>query len=142
MPAELRLTDTQWAQLRSGLLGDDDEHAALLVCGYLGTGDDQVLLCRRVQQLGPADLLEEGQRHLAIAPMTLARGAKAARAEQGTVVVCHSHPFPGPVHASPLDLGTEAELCGRALWGRLAPRPVAALILGPDGMEGRIWFDV
>jgi molybdopterin/thiamine biosynthesis adenylyltransferase len=141
MPAELRLTDTQWAQLRAGLLGDDDEHAALLICGYLAAGDDQVLLCRRVHQLSPAELLEESQRHLAIAPTTLARAAKAARAEQGTVVVCHSHPVPGPVHSSPLDLDTESELCGRALWGRLAPRPVAALVLGPDGLDGRLWQD-
>lgn len=141
MSAELRMTDVQWAQLRAGLLGDDDEHAALLVCGYLAVGDDQVLVCRRVQQLGADDLLDAGRRHLAIAPMTLARVAKAARAERGTVVVCHSHPFPGSVHPSPLDLDTEAELCGRALWGRLAPRPVAALILGPDGLDGRLWQD-
>jgi molybdopterin/thiamine biosynthesis adenylyltransferase len=139
MPAELRLTDQQWQQLQAGLLSDDNEHAALLVCGYLATGDDQVLLCRRVVPLGPDDLLHAGRRHLALAPTTLARVAKAARAEQGTVVVCHSHPFPGPVHASPLDLDTEAELCGRALWGRLAPRPVAALVLGPDGLDGRLW---
>ncbi len=141
MPAELRLTDTQWAQLRAGLLGDDDEHAALLICGYLIANDDQVLVCRRVQQLGAADLLDTSRRHLAIAPTTLARAAKGARAEQGTMVVCHSHPFPGPVHASTLDLDTEAELCGRALWGRLAPRPVAALVLGPDGLDGRLWRD-
>jgi hypothetical protein len=107
----------------------------------LREGDDQVLLCRRVHQLSPAELLEESQRHLAIAPTTLARAAKAARAEQGTVVVCHSHPVPGPVHSSPLDLDTESELCGRALWGRLAPRPVAALVLGPDGLDGRLWQD-
>lgn len=141
MPTELRMTEAQWTQLHAGLLDDDDEHAAMLVCGYLDTGDDQVLLCRRVQHLGAADLLDSDPRHLAIAPTTLARAAKTARAEQGTVVVCHSHPFPGPVHASPLDLDTESELCGRALWGRLAPRPVAALVLGPDGLDGRLWRD-
>jgi molybdopterin-synthase adenylyltransferase len=141
MPTELRLTDTQWGQLRAGLLGDDEERAALLVCGYLVTGDAQVLLCRRVLQLGGADLLEASSGHLALAPRPLPWGARPPRGEQGTVVVCHSHPFPGPVHASSLDLDTEAELCGRALWGRLAPRPVAALVLGPDGLDGRLWRD-
>ena len=33
MPAELRITEEHWTELRAHLLGDGDEHAALLVCG-------------------------------------------------------------------------------------------------------------
>src|SRR5215207_6634651 len=120
IPAELRLTDQQWWQLHSGLLRDDNEHAALQVCGYLAADDDQVLLCRRVVPIGPEDLRHAGRRHLALAPTTLARVAKAARSEQGTMVVCHSHPFPEPVHAS------------RSAW---TPRPNCAV--GPYGAGWR-----
>jgi molybdopterin/thiamine biosynthesis adenylyltransferase len=139
MPAEIRMTAAQWAQLRGGLLCDRAEHAALLVCGYLSTRSGELLLTRRVQHLLADDLADAGPRHLAIAPTSLARAAKAARAEHGTLVICHSHPFPGTVQASPLDHATETELCGRVLAGRLTPRPVAAMVLGPDGFDARLW---
>jgi molybdopterin/thiamine biosynthesis adenylyltransferase len=77
--------------------------------------------------------------HLDVSPPTLARLAKRAAGEQCTVVVCHSHPFPGRVTASLIDLDTEQDLCGRALAGRLGRRPVGALILGPEGYDGRVW---
>jgi molybdopterin/thiamine biosynthesis adenylyltransferase len=43
------------------------------------------------------------------------------------------------VRPSVLDLDTEAHLCGRALAGRLNPRPVGSLIVGPDGASARVY---
>jgi hypothetical protein len=63
----------------------------------------------------------------------IARLAKQAGQSGGSVIICHSHPFSGAVRPSVLDLDTEAQLCGRALAGRLSPRPVGSLIVGPDG---------
>lgn len=40
-----------------------------------------------------------------------------------------------------MDLETEADLCRRAMAGRLTPRPVGALVLGPDSFSARIWQD-
>ncbi|MFP5327656.1 MAG: ThiF family adenylyltransferase, partial [Acidimicrobiia bacterium] len=137
MPAELRLTTSQFAELREQLLPNDAERAALLVCGT--AGEDDLLLCRRVIQVAQGDLESSGPLHLHISPIALARAAKQARNEQGTLVVCHSHPFSGTVRASSIDIETETELCGRVLPGRLDRRPVGALIIGPDGYDGRLW---
>lgn len=135
--AEIRLTRRQFAALSGHLLRDDAEHAAILVCGSAGAHD--LLMCRRVIPVTTDDLQAADQLHLQISPIALARAAKQARSEDGTLVVCHSHPFPGRVAASPVDLDTESELCGRVLFGRLRNRPVGALILGPDGYDARLW---
>jgi molybdopterin/thiamine biosynthesis adenylyltransferase len=141
MSAELRLTNNQWGQLREHLLADRSEHAAVLVCGTVSLRNGTALTTRRVIPVDEADLLHSSPLHLSISPVTLARVAKEARAQAGTVVLCHSHPWPGRVVPSSMDLDTEANLCGRALAGRLAPRPVGAIVLGPDSFSARIWQD-
>ena len=99
------------------------------------------MFARRVVLLGEADLIEHGELHLSVSPVTIARLAKQAARAEGSVIICHSHPFPGPVVPSALDLDTEAQLCGRALAARLSPRPVGSLILGPDGASARLYLD-
>jgi molybdopterin/thiamine biosynthesis adenylyltransferase len=140
MRAELRLTAEQFNRLHQHLLPDNAEHAAVLLCGIAAAG--RLLLCHRVIPLTDADLEStSGRLHLDVSPLALARIAKQAASINCTLVVCHSHPFRGPVAASRVDLATENELCGRVLPGRLAGRPVGALILGPDGHDGRVWVD-
>lgn len=139
MPVELRVTDQQWDRLRAHLLRDGDEHAALLVCGVVVTSHGTVLVTRYVRELGGADLLDSSALHLSVAPVTLARAAKAAAREGLTLVLCHSHPWRGSVAPSSLDLNTEADLCGRVLPGRLSGRPAGALVVGPDDVSGRLW---
>lgn len=139
MPAELRLTDAQFQTLRTHLLANEYEQAAILVCG--STASRRTLLCRRVVPLSGADLESCGQLHLQVSPIAIARLAKQAAREQGTLVVCHSHPFAGVVGPSSIDLDTEADLCGRVLPSRLGGRPVGAIILGPDGVDGRLWHE-
>jgi len=141
MPAELRLTDAVHQELHDHLLAPDGyEHAAIVSCGYVNAGDTSILLARRVIALGAADVAtsERGD-HLEISPVALAREAKAAAHRGETVVVAHSHPFPGRVAASPIDLFTERDLCGRVLPARTR-RPVGALVVGPDGFDGRAWY--
>lgn len=140
MSAELRITADRWQSLTEHLLAaDGDEHAAVLICGHLRFDNGTALLVQDVLPLDGEDLLDAGQLHLSISPVALAHCTKRARQRSSTLVLCHSHPFPGPVRASSLDLDTEAELCGRALARRLAPRPVGALVVGPDGVDGRVW---
>ena len=141
MSAELRFTDRQWGQLREHLLADQSEHAAVLVCGTLAASDGIVLTTRLVISMTVDDLVDSSPLHLSISPVALARVTKEARRQAGTVVLCHSHPWPGSSGPSSLDLETEADLCGRALAGRVTPRPVGALVLGPDAFSGRIWQD-
>lgn len=139
MSAELRMTERQWTELRAHLLGDGDEHAALLLCGTIALSGRTVLVTRRVLKLGEHDLLDASALHLSIAPVALARAAKRAAADDATLVLCHSHPWPGDVTPSRLDLDTEAELCGRVLTARLSGRPVGAVVLGVDDVSARIW---
>ena len=139
MPAELRMTATHYGTLHDHLLRDDAEHAAILICG-VNEPRNEILACREVVLVGDEDLDEgSGRLLLHVSPLIIARAAKRAAQEGLTVVVCHSHPFPGPVEPSMIDLDTELELCGRVLPGRLAGRPAGALILGPDGYSGRLW---
>ncbi len=139
MPNEIRFLAAQWAELVEHVLADGDEHAAILICGSLTTGCHTALLVREVIRFTDEDMLDRSALHLSVDPVSLARAAKRARQQDATMVVCHSHPFPGAVGPSPLDLDTEAELCGRALLARLAPRPVGALIVGPDGVSARLY---
>lgn len=139
MSAELRITQQQWDELTNHLLQDGDEHAALLFCGWSLRSPRPALLTRRVQILKPQDYLSTGALHLSIAPTTLARAAKLAAAEGNTLVLCHSHPWPGATRPSALDLDTEADFCGRVLPGRLNGAPAGALILGTEDVSGRLW---
>lgn len=140
MPAELRITSEDWSQLVASLLPDDEEHAAVLVCGQLITPTKQVFLVHQVVAIGEDGLDEgSGPMHVSIRPTTIARLAKQAARDGLSLVVCHSHPFPGAVHPSPLDIRTERELCGRFLVGRLPGRLVGSLIVGPDGWSARAW---
>lgn len=141
MRAELRLTSSQFAQLRQHLLPDDAEHAAFVMCGVVRRPSGTLLLARAVVEVTDADLESTSESlHLDISPLSLARAAKRARNNGETLVVCHSHPFPGGVAASAIDLVTEEELCGRVLTSRLG-QPSGALVLGPDGFDARLWLD-
>lgn len=148
MPVELRITSEDWSQLLVTLLPNDEEHAAVLVCGQLRTSTKQVLLVHQVLAIKDDDLdAGSGPLHISIRPTTIARLTKRAARDGLTLVMCHSHPFPGAVHPSPLDTRTERELCGRVLVGRLPERLVGSLIVGPDGWSARAWsadaqFDV
>lgn len=139
MSAELRITESHWDQLRGHLLVDGDEHAALLICGSVASRQGPVLVTRCVLELDGDDFLSAGALHLSIAPAALARAAKQAAAQNGTLVLCHSHPWSGTVTPSALDLDTEAELCGRVLPGRLSGRHVGALVLGTEDASARLW---
>lgn len=140
MPVELRITSEDWSRLLTILLPDGEEHAAVLLCGQLRTAARQVLLVHQLVAIGPEDLESgSGALHISIRPTTIARLAKQAAHEGLTLVLCHSHPFPGAVHPSPLDRRTERELCGRVLVGRLPDRLVGSLIVGPEGWSARAW---
>lgn len=141
MSAELRILQEHWDELAEHLLADGDEHAALLFCGWSLSSPRKMLLTRRVQILEPEDFLSAGALHLSIAPTTLARAAKKASAEGTTLVLCHSHPWPGSTRPSPLDLETENELCGRVLHGRLKGAPSGALVLGTEDVSARLWLN-
>jgi molybdopterin-synthase adenylyltransferase len=136
---EIRMTAGQWQELREHLLADGIEHASVLICGSLATAGARLMFVREVVPLTDADLIDRGELHLSVSPVTIARLAKRAGQAGGTVIICHSHPFPGTVRPSVLDLDTEAQLCGRALAGRLSPRPVGSLIVGPDGASARVY---
>lgn len=134
----VRIAGSDWALLRGHLLSTEHEQAAILMCGLSHTIERTTFLVREVITLDDADYLHRGSLHLSIAPSTLARYMKRARLEALTVILCHSHPFAGQVAASPIDLSTETELCGRALPNRLKA-PTAALVFGPDSIDGRAW---
>jgi molybdopterin/thiamine biosynthesis adenylyltransferase len=142
MPAELRVTSAVHHQLIDHLLAADGfEHAAVISCGYVHVRGTTILLGRRVVALGAADVATSSRGdHLEISPVALAREAKEAANRGETVVIAHSHPFPGPVAASPTDLLTERDLCGRVLPARTR-RPVGALVVGLEGFDGRVWSD-
>jgi molybdopterin/thiamine biosynthesis adenylyltransferase len=137
--SEIRIAFPQWQDLRAHLLADDHEHAAVLICGAAITPAARLMLVREVVPLAGEDLIEHAELHLSVDPVSIARLAKRAARANGSLIICHSHPFPGRVGPSPLDLDTEAQLCGRALAGRLAPRPVGSLIIGPDGASARLY---
>ena len=138
-PAGIRIAAAHWEQLNSHLLADGYEHAAVLLCGIQRSANRVTFLVQKVIELVGEDFLSSGALHLSIAPRSLARVTKQARSQNATLVLCHSHPFPGAVRASSVDLRTEIELCGRVFPGRLHGLPSAALVLGPDGLDGRVW---
>jgi molybdopterin/thiamine biosynthesis adenylyltransferase len=141
MSAELRMTQMQVEMMNGHLLADECEHAAILMCEHAGV-DRKLLLCREVRVLAEDDLQPtSGAMHLDISPQTLAHFIKQAKMNDQTLVICHSHPFGGAVCPSPIDLKTERELCGRVIPGRLGGNAVGALVVGPDGMSGRIWHE-
>lgn len=140
MSVELRITSASWTQLSEHLLADHHEHAAILVCGQAQAQARNLLLVQQVLiAREPGDAIETTHLGISLSPAFIARAAKIARSVGGTVVLCHSHPFPGPVLPSALDLRTERDLCGRSLSSRLDPALVGSLILGPDGFDGRVW---
>lgn len=134
----VRFTATHWNGLRRALLDDGHEQSALLFCGQHRSTDRVTFLVREVQVLSDGDYVDRSSLHLSISPVTLARAAKRARIEQLHLVVVHSHPFGSRVAASPIDLRTELELCGRVLPARTG-RDCAAMVLGPNGVDARAW---
>jgi molybdopterin/thiamine biosynthesis adenylyltransferase len=136
--AELRVLEQDWTRLTDHVLADGDEHAAILLCGVARHGQRLTYLVREVILLMDGDYVRRGRAHLSIAPVTLARAAKRARLSQAALVLVHSHPFPGRVRASGIDLRTELDLCRRVLTERTG-MPAAALVIGPDGVDARTW---
>lgn len=139
--ADLRIIEDTWNTLTSHLLGDGYEQCALLICGIRDAGDDRrniTYLVRDVVLLTDGDYLDRGALHLSVAPVALTRYTKQARLSESAVVLVHSHPFPGSVAASSIDLATEADLCRRVLTARTG-RPSAALVIGPNGVDARAW---
>ena len=137
-PSTIKFARRDWDTLTSALLDDGHEQSALLFCGQQLTDHSNTYLVREVQLLTAGDYLDRGALHLSISPMTLARAAKKARQNNQGIVIVHSHPFGGPVAASPIDLRTEIELCGRVLPTRTG-QPSGAIVLGPDSIDARAW---
>jgi molybdopterin/thiamine biosynthesis adenylyltransferase len=138
MRDEIRFTTAGYEDLLGGLLADEAEHAAILICGCVRSENATILTVRQVVHVTDDDLDDESLLHLQVSPLVLAALAKQASRENQTLIVAHSHPFAGIVRASEIDLRTEKDLCGRVLTGRVN-RPVGALIVGPDGYDARVW---
>lgn len=136
--SDMRILQNVWDGLRAHLRDDGYEHAAILICGLREREDSLTFLVRESILLSDADYVNRGSMHLSVAPTTLSRAAKRARMLDAAVVMVHSHPFPGGVRASNLDLLTEYDLCRRVLAARTG-KPAAGLVVGPDGVDGRIW---
>ena len=62
------MTDRHWDALRTHLLSDGSEHAALLVCGVSRHLDRLDFLVRSVVELADEDYLDAGELHLSISP--------------------------------------------------------------------------
>jgi molybdopterin/thiamine biosynthesis adenylyltransferase len=136
--ADIRILQSDWNHLCEQLLGGEDEHAALLICGLHRDQGNVTYLVREVIVLTDEDYVARGHDHLSVSPTTLARYAKRARLAESALVLVHSHPFPGSVGASRIDLRTELDLCRRVLSARTGA-PAAALVIGPGGCDGRSW---
>lgn len=137
-PSMIRFLQRDWQHLRSELLDDGHEQSAFLFCGHRRSDGHVTYLVRNVQILDSEDYLDRGALHLSISPVALARAAKKARLDNQSVIIVHSHPFGGPVAASPIDLRTEIDLCGRVLPSRTG-QSCAAMVLGPDSVDARAW---
>jgi molybdopterin/thiamine biosynthesis adenylyltransferase len=79
-----------------------------------------------------------GHDHIELRPEFLAPVLKRARHERLSVVLTHTHPFPGPVFASSVDRRGESDLLP-AIFGRAPEVPHGRLIIGPTGTTAALF---
>ena len=129
--------------LRSQLLAQSPkEAAALLLCGHFRHRQFEHLLVREVRFIPSDAYAVQEELRLEIRPIFLAEVLKRARNEGWSIALCHTHPFSGDeVSFSPVDDGGERKLMP-TLFQRAPKRPHGALVLGQQGVRGRLWTGV
>ena len=126
-------------QLARLLLHDSRETAAILLAspGRTPAGGWR-LVVTEVNPAPPEAYLDRTEASAKLTPVFLAPLIKKARHARASVILTHTHPWHGPVAASPVDILGEAELLP-TLFGRIPGLPQARLILGHNGLTAALF---
>jgi molybdopterin/thiamine biosynthesis adenylyltransferase len=136
--AHLVVPPTLWADVSGDLLATPElERAAVGFAGISGTDSHPRLLFRDWKPVPADEYIVQLGHHLEVSPQFWARAAKRARTTGEALVIMHSHPRDTrtPRFSGSDDFGED----------RLIPKihsrasvPVAATVISPGGVRGRI----
>lgn len=139
-PIELRITAGDWSRLHGHLFpGDNDEHAAVLLCGMVASAVSRRLLVREIVLARDGVSYvpgTRGYRHLTgefVTPLV-----RHARDENLVYLAVHNHGGTGAVSFSGTDLRSH-ERAYPTLLG-LTKLPVGALVVAGRAVAGDIWL--
>lgn len=135
---KLRIVKPEWENLRNTLLADAPrEAAAFLLAGLVRRHTDTIFTVREVH-IVPADGYDaQEDLRLQVSARFFNRIISRAEREDLAVILCHTHPFEGPLFFSRADdIGEERS--SQTLHDCLPGLPVGSIVIGPEGALGRI----
>jgi molybdopterin/thiamine biosynthesis adenylyltransferase len=126
--------------LRNALLGETPlEMARFLLARPVRTSSNAWrLVVYDAVELAAEDYVRRSEVAIELPPAVVAKVMQRARTERATIVLTHSHPFPGTVAPSAHDLAGEA-LILPAFRRRVPGVPHARLIVGPHALHAALF---
>ncbi len=139
--AVLRVPQPLWDAVMADLLSTAElERAAVGFAGIRRSGAARQLLLRDWMPVPASEYLVQLGYHLEVSPVFWARAAKRCRADGEAMVIMHSHPRdPERPRFSPSDDSGERDLIPKVR--ARAEVPVAAVVISPGGVTGRLTED-
>ncbi len=133
---DLRIAATDLANLRSNVLGHDDERCAVLFASRLERGR-RALLVQQIVFPDDADYRRRSPIHAELKPEFVARVTKTAKLANWSLIFVHTHPGEQPPRFSLTDDQGESELAAFLLRRELQPLH-GALVMNNGGMSARV----
>jgi molybdopterin/thiamine biosynthesis adenylyltransferase len=137
----LRVPEPLLKDVMADLLSTPElERAAVGFAGIRRNGSVRQLLLRDWMPVPAQEYLVQLGYHLEVSPVFWARAAKRCRADNEALVIMHSHPGdPERPRFSPTDDSGERNLIPKVQ--ARAKVPIAAVVVSPGGVEGRLIED-
>lgn len=135
--ALLRAPESLWSSLTEDLLSTPELERAAVGFAGIRRGNHLQLLLRDWMPVPAEEYLVQLGYHLEVSPVFWARAAKRCRADHEALVIVHSHPRDQELpRFSPSDDAGERSLVPKMR--ARAPVPIAAVVLSPGGVSGRL----
>jgi ThiF family len=137
---ELRITAPDWRRLQAHLFpGDEDEHGAVLLCGWASSARSQRLLVREVVLAEDGISYVPGVRgYRQLTGHFVTQMIRRARDEKLVYLAVHNHGGKNSVRFSAADLRSHER--GYPTLLGLTKQPVGAIVLADGAVAGDIWI--
>lgn len=139
MTNRIWVTEGEWTTLRTHLLQNDEEQAAIGYAKTVTNSGGVEFQIQELEYLEPEDFAFQSSYHISLADHAQARIIKAAWDRRSAIVEFHSHT--DPLHSarfSPSDLAGFEEFVPH-VWWRLQGVPYAAVVIAANDFDAIAW---
>lgn len=139
LKTQIVFPQTVFEGLKAHLLKDENEQFAIALCGISKTNNQLRFLCREILKAGSEDLDKSSRTYVKITDDFWRSALYKSRAENHSILICHSHPFShDTVGFSSLD-HDNAKINYAYVHKKIPNVFIGSLVFGQSDVKGMFW---